>query len=159
LHYLCSNKTTDSFGKRYVAINEACHKIAEEIKQPLSLVDAMFSLMVHGPESPLVNPKAFDGQPESEGFGQADAGATIAAITDSFVFPLEKYLEDFLVSNWEKTALGKTLVLHARLCIPEIPFAAGGGSHITATGRSLLHLLAEGWRSTRSPDRDRRPKA
>jgi hypothetical protein len=31
---------------------------------------------------------------------------------DSFVFPLEKFLEEFIVSNWDKTVLGKTLALH-----------------------------------------------
>src|ERR1035437_1451559 len=44
-------KPTDGFGKRYVAINESCRQIADEIKQPLSLVDSMFSLMVHGTDS------------------------------------------------------------------------------------------------------------
>jgi hypothetical protein len=49
-------KVTDTFGKRYVAINEACNQISDEIKQPLSLVDAMFSFIVHGSESPPVSP-------------------------------------------------------------------------------------------------------
>lgn len=104
-------KPTDSFGKRYVAINEACHQIAGEIKQPLSLIDSMFSLMVHGVESPL------DFAPPSEigAGGEEDTEVEpvqATAIGQPFVFPLEKYLEDFLVSNWEKTALGKTLALY-----------------------------------------------
>ena len=104
-------KPTDSFGKRYVAINEACHQIADEIKQPLSLIDSMFSLMVHGVESPLIFP------PPSEGGvgGEEDSGIApvqSTAIGESFIFPLEKYLEDFLVSNWEKTVIGKTLALY-----------------------------------------------
>ena len=104
-------KPTESFGKRYVAINEACHQIAEEIKRPLSLVDSMFSLMVHGADSPLVFPGGNEG--EAAGDGEAEIESEPKAIIgDSFVFPLEKYLEDFLVSNWEKTALGKTLALH-----------------------------------------------
>src|SRR5271157_2129862 len=38
-------KAKDSFGNRYVAINEACKEIAEKIKQPLHLVDLMFAIM------------------------------------------------------------------------------------------------------------------
>jgi hypothetical protein len=104
-------KATDTFGKRYVAINEACHQISDEIKQPLSLVDAMFSLMVHGSESPLVSPSA----PPEESTADSDfemETATKTGIGESFLFPLEKYLEEFLVSNWDKTALGKTFSLH-----------------------------------------------
>lgn len=104
-------KPTDSFGKRYLAINEACRQIAEEIKQPLSLFDSMFSLMVHSAESPLLSPG------ENGGAATADAEveskpASEDVTAEAFVFPLEKYLEDFLVSNWDKTAFGKTLALH-----------------------------------------------
>jgi hypothetical protein len=99
-------KTNDSFGKRYVAINEACHQVADEIKQPLSLVDSMFSLMVHGPDSPLNDGHGGEGVTESE------SAPTITPTGESFLFPLEKYLEEFIVSNWEKTVLGKTLALH-----------------------------------------------
>lgn len=105
-------KATDTFGKRYIAINEACHQISDEIKQPLSLVDVMFSLMVHGSESPLVSPCP----PSDEAPGDSDVEiqtAPIAATGESFLFPLEKYLEEFMVSNWDKTLLGKTLILHA----------------------------------------------
>lgn len=104
-------KATDSFGKRYVAINEACHQIADEIKQPLSLVDSMFSLMVHGSESPLVFPSTPDGETTGEVDAEIESVPKMA-IGESFLFPLEKYLEEFLVSNWEKTVLGKTLALH-----------------------------------------------
>ena len=98
-------KAIDSFGNRYVAINEACHQIADEIKQTLSLGDAMFSLMIHGDESPLNASIAGEDESEIEPIPKT-------ANSESFVFPLEKYLEDFLVSNWEKTVLGKTLALH-----------------------------------------------
>jgi hypothetical protein len=105
-------KPTDGFGKRYVAINESCRQIADEIKQPLSLVDSMFSLMVHGTDSPLMSPSTFDGGDEGGGVAETEPAPITTPVGDSFVFPLEKYLEDFIVSNWEKTALGKTLVLH-----------------------------------------------
>jgi hypothetical protein len=105
-------KPTDTFGKRYIAINEACHRIAGEINQPLALVDSMFSLIVHGAESRLVSSSTFGG---GNGGGEITEPAAMPVDTslgDSFVFPLEKYLEDFLVSNWDKTVLGKMLALH-----------------------------------------------
>jgi hypothetical protein len=105
-------KSNDSFGKRYVAINEACRQIADDIKQPLSLVDSMFSLMVHGADSPLISPSTSDGGGEGGGDTEMEAAPITTLVGNSFVFPLEKYLEDFLVSNWEKTVLGKTLALH-----------------------------------------------
>jgi hypothetical protein len=49
---------SDSFAKRYTALNKACHEISAEIQQPLYLIDSMFSLMVHGVESPLDGPAA-----------------------------------------------------------------------------------------------------
>jgi hypothetical protein len=101
-------KSTESFGKRYLAINEACHEIAVEIKQPLSLVDSMFSLMIHGS---VVFPTTLDGEAAGEGEPEIDP-ITKTALDEPFVFPLEKYLEAFLVSNWDKTVLSKTLALH-----------------------------------------------
>jgi hypothetical protein len=105
-------KATDTFGKRYVAINEACRQISDEINQPLSLVDAMFSLMVHGSESPLVSPIPLREETTADSDSDIET-APIVATDETFLFPLEKYLEEFMVSNWEKTLLGKTLVLHA----------------------------------------------
>ena len=73
-------RSSDSFGKRYVAINEACHQIADEIKQPLSLFDSMFSLMVHGVDSPLGSATP----PESGADGGEDAGiAPVGAVAVS----------------------------------------------------------------------------
>ena len=46
-------KASDPFAKRYTALNKACHEISGEIQQPLYLTDSMFSLMVHGVDSPL----------------------------------------------------------------------------------------------------------
>jgi hypothetical protein len=104
-------KATDSFGKRYVAINEACRQIADEIEQPLSLVDSMFSLMVHGSESRLVFPSVPGGE-TTRGEDPEIEPVPKVAVGESFLFPLEGHMEDFLVSNWEKAALGKTLSLH-----------------------------------------------
>ena len=105
-------KATDSFEKRYVAVNDACNQIAAEINQPLRLVDTMFSLMVHGSSSLLDAPSTFGRQSESEELRDLEPDV-IVALDDSYVFPLEKFLEDFLVSNWDKTILGRTLALHA----------------------------------------------
>jgi restriction endonuclease Mrr len=35
-----------------------------------------------------------------------------AAFDEAFVFPLEKFLEEFLVANWDKTIFGKRLALY-----------------------------------------------
>jgi hypothetical protein len=77
-----------------------------------ALVDSMFSPIVHGAESPLVSSSTFGG---GNGGGEITEPAAMPvdmSLGDSFVFPLEKYLEDFLVSNWDKTVLGKMLALH-----------------------------------------------
>lgn len=105
-------KPTDTFGKRYVAINEACHQISDEIKQPMSLVDTMFSLMVHGSESPLLSTSTSPEEATADSDFEIET-APLSANGESFLFPLEKYLEEFMVSNWDKTLLGKALVLHA----------------------------------------------
>lgn len=97
-------KANDSFGKRYVAINDGCHQIASQINQSLCLVDVMFSLMVHGQDSPLNGSHEAGVLPEP--------APIITPADECFLFPLEKYLEEFMVSNWEKTVLGKTLALH-----------------------------------------------
>lgn len=103
---LNKTKPNDSFGNRYAAVNDACHQIANQINQSLCLVDVMFSLMVHGSDSPL------NTGPEGEAAIEAESARVITPADELFLFPLEKYLEDFLVSNWEKTVLGKTLALH-----------------------------------------------
>ena len=79
-------KANDSFGKRYVTINEACHEIANEINQPLSLIDSMFSLMVHGPDSPLEGQAAHGGGAEVTAAKERESGRG-AVIADAFVFP------------------------------------------------------------------------
>lgn len=110
LTWLGRNKVNahDSLGNRYLSVNASCHEIAAEINQPLRLVDAMFSLLVHGASSPL------QGLRESEPALSEPDDVAVSPVTDEILtFPLEKYLEDFLVSNWEKTALGKHLALHS----------------------------------------------
>src|SRR5205823_5715202 len=106
-------KDTDKFGKRYVSINDACREIAKEINQPLYLVDTMFSLIVHENESPLAAKADLTDDSIPTVVVNAAIGNDGISINQSYVFPLEKFLEEFLVSNWEKTVLGKTLSLHS----------------------------------------------
>jgi len=105
--------STDSFARRYVALNQACHEIGKEITQPLYLVDSMFSLMVHGVASPLVGPLPTGAARLSEVEpGEPAEQPAEEEIEERLRFPLEKYLQEFIVANWEKTALGKALALH-----------------------------------------------
>jgi Endonuclease NucS len=107
-------KDSDPFSKRYASLNAACHELSTEIRQPLYLVDSMFSLMVHGVDSPLatVNPTVGitkTGPRENT----ADGGGLYEPMSDdSALFSLEKYLQEFIVSNWEKTPLSKTLDIY-----------------------------------------------
>ncbi len=72
----------------------------------------MFSLMVHEDESPLLaKPDLLDGS-ISTAVVEGSMGADSVALDDSFVFPLEKSLEEFILSNWDKTVLGKIPALH-----------------------------------------------
>jgi hypothetical protein len=58
-------KESDSFSKRYASLNAACQQLSDEIQQPLYLIDSMFSLMVHGVESPLTMLPRADGGKKS----------------------------------------------------------------------------------------------
>jgi hypothetical protein len=98
-------KDTDSFSKRYASLNAACHQLSGEINQPLYLIDSMFSLMVHGLESPLTMLPRESAQTLEPGEATADSSGPSATIA----FSLEKYLQEFIVSNWDKTPLAKTL--------------------------------------------------
>jgi len=88
-------KESDPFSKRYLVLNAACHELSAEIQQPLYLIDSMFSLMVHGVE------------PGGEASEDGKAEPVVSAS-----FSLEKYLQEFIISNWSKTPLAKTLDLY-----------------------------------------------
>jgi len=104
-------KPNDSFGHRYVSLNDSCLQIASEISQPLWLVDTMFSLLVHGPVSSPVD--SVDTEELLDVDTDADTLASPAIKAPSLTFPLEKYLEEFLISNWDNTVFGDTLSLHS----------------------------------------------
>ncbi len=103
-------KQSDPFSKRYLILNASCHELSAEIQQPLYLIDSMFSLIVHGVESPLTmsredREKSFPPDPiDTEEL--KPEGPTSAS------FSLEKHLQEFIVSNWLKTPLAKSLDLY-----------------------------------------------
>ncbi|MBI3894526.1 MAG: DUF1016 family protein [Acidobacteria bacterium] len=98
-------KASEPFARRYLALNRACHEISKEIQQPLCLVDSMFSLMVHGTGSPLI-------VPQGSGSDTPEEPRTVGGEEVALSFPMEKFLQEFLVENWTKTALGKELDLY-----------------------------------------------
>jgi restriction system protein len=73
----------------------------------------MFSLMVHGIKSPLTMPPREDGgkKPEPAEVSSLDRGPT-DPYEGSAVFSLEKYLQEFIVSNWNKTPLATKLDIY-----------------------------------------------
>lgn len=104
-------KASDPFSTRYVALNDACRQIATEIRQPLYLVDSMFSLLMHGAESPLVITVA-----KPDGRVPPDNSEEVGPLPmqdERLLFPMERFLQEFIVSNWQKTALGHALNLHS----------------------------------------------
>jgi hypothetical protein len=105
-------KDADPFSKRYLSLNAACHELSDEIRQPLYLIDSMFSLMVHGVESPLTTAPGTRVVPAVSTDVEPQLGGLSAAIEDNASFSLEKYLQEFIVSNWDKTPLGKTLDIY-----------------------------------------------
>jgi len=131
-------KESDPFSKRYASLNAACHQLSEEIQQPLYLIDSMFSLMVHGVESPLTMLPRNDGVKKPiPGEGSQNEGGPPDPFEDSVSFSLEKYLQEFIVSNWGKTPLAKELDLYTEDEEKGIEFNTGVGEiDILARGRS-----------------------
>lgn len=117
-------RDADAFSKRYVSLNTACHQLSDEISQPLYLIDSMFSLMVHGVESPLTTPAATAGI--SGEIAQQDDDLP-AANDESASFSLEKYLQEFIVSNWDRTPLAKTLDIYLEDEEKAVEFNTGVG--------------------------------
>lgn len=102
-------KKSDPFSKRYVALTRECQEISGEIGKPLTLVDSMFSFMVHGETSSPMATNSSRAMPPPDFNGTGDVTGGDA----SLLFAMEKHLQEFLVANWEKTPLGKTLRLHS----------------------------------------------
>jgi len=108
-----TTKKTDSLARRYAAVNQACHDISQRIGQPLHLVDSMLSLITHE-ASPLL-----DGEGEEDAdLGPAAISAgeppekSDAGVDERLTFPMEKFLQEFLEANWDKTELGRRFELH-----------------------------------------------
>jgi hypothetical protein len=98
-------KAKDSFAKRYLAINSACHEIGKSIGQPLHLVDHMFALVLDDVER---TSKGTNTGPDSD--DESD---------DDFLFTTEANLEDFIVANWSNTPLARKLGLELHKDSPE----------------------------------------
>jgi restriction system protein len=98
----------------------------------------MFSLMVHGVESPLTMLPRADGGKKS---GPGEAPHNDSEPTDPFentpAFSLEKYLQEFIVSNWGKTPLAKKLDIYIEDEEEAVEFNTGVGEiDILARDRS-----------------------
>jgi hypothetical protein len=121
-------KESDSFSKRYTSLNAACHQLSHEIQQPLHLIDSMFSLMVHGVESPLTMlPRNGGGKKLDPGEAPRNDGGTTVPFEGSAAFSLEKYLQEFIVSNWSKTPLAKKLDIYIEDEEAAVEFNTGVG--------------------------------
>jgi hypothetical protein len=131
-------RESDSFSKRYASLNTACHQLSDEIQQPLYLIDSMFSLMIHGVESPLTMlPRGDGGKKPDPGEGSRYVGEPTDAFDDRAAFSLEKYLQEFIVSNWGKTPLAKNLDIYVEDEEEAVEFNTGVGEiDILARDRS-----------------------
>lgn len=103
-------KRTDSLAKRYISVNQACHDILRQIGQPLYLVDSMFSLIVRHDDSPGTGVGGDDG--DLVDLAGLDSGGASIPQDEKLLFPLEKFLREFLVANWAKTELGGHLDIY-----------------------------------------------
>jgi hypothetical protein len=120
-------KDSDAFSKRYVSLNAACHQLSDEIRQPLHLIDSMFSLIVHGVESPLTTLPGTAGTIPVSGEIVKQDGDLSGAVEDNASFSLEKYLQEFIVSNWDRTPLAKTLDIYVEDEEKAVEFNTGVG--------------------------------
>jgi hypothetical protein len=109
-------------------LNAACHQLSVEIQQPLYLIDSMFSLMVQGVKSPLtMKLRDNDGEKTDPSEDSRNDGGAIDRFENSAAFSLEKYLQEFIVSNWNKTPLAKTLDLYIEDEEEAVEFNTGVG--------------------------------
>jgi Endonuclease NucS len=131
-------RESDSFSKRYQSLNATCHQLSSEIQQPLYLIDSMFSLMVQGIESPLTMLlRETGGMKPGPNGDPPDDGRETGASECSAAFSLEKYLQEFIVSNWSKTPLAKKLELYKEDEEEAVEFKTGVGEiDILARDRS-----------------------
>src|SRR5579859_149530 len=123
-------KDSDPFSKRYASLNAACHQLSDDIKQPLYLIDTMFSLMVHGVDSPLnvsTLPSEASETVTVSGEIASQDGNLSAEMGAGTFFSLEKYLQEFIISNWKNTPLAKALDIHVEDGEQAVEFTTGVG--------------------------------
>ena len=139
---------SDPFSKRYVSLNAACHQLSSEIGQPLYLIDSMFSLIVHGVESPLTTQPA-----TAEQTAKQDGDLPGAAEDNALSFSLEKYLQEFIVSNWGRTPLAKKFDIYVEDEEKAVEFNTGVGEiDILARDRSTGDWVVIELKKGRSDD-------
>lgn len=93
----------ESFGSRYMKVNEVLRQLAEALATDLWTLDAAVWVVARDPDKgddpgPL-------GPQDSEDTGTPAAGAQR--------FGLERHLHEFLRDNWDRTSLGQTWTLYA----------------------------------------------
>jgi hypothetical protein len=120
-------RESDPFSKRYAALNAACHQLSADIHQPPYLIDSMFSLIIHGVESPLTMLPSSIAKKVDTLENSDRSRETPGSFDDAFSFSLEKYLQEFIVSNWDKTPLAKTLDIYTEDEEEGIEFFTGVG--------------------------------
>ncbi len=100
---LLPNLKGKSFAERYVLVNEALKAFSKEHGLTLWQTDDILGWLSFS-DKPI-------GREEDEDSAEVEAILQKEGVTDIAEFGLEKFLEDFLVYNWEKTSLGKTYAI------------------------------------------------
>lgn len=97
---LLPNLKGKSFAERYIAVNEVLRLFAKEHELTLWQTDEIVGWLSLG-NKPI-------GSEEDEDSEEVEAILQKEGVTDVAEFGLEKFLEEFLVYNWDKTPLGAT---------------------------------------------------
>lgn len=91
------NLKRKSFAEKYLAVNDALNKIAEQFDLTLWQVDEIVGWIATG--NPPIAPLGSEGSPVVRVDGE---------IVENFAdFGLEAHLEEFLIENWERIEFGK----------------------------------------------------
>jgi hypothetical protein len=88
----------DKFGDRYRKVNDALYDLSEKYSISLWQLDGVLGDLAGA--SPFESRKSSDEEEIEEDLKEH-------GIEDASVFGMEKHLEDFLVTNWDKTIFGK----------------------------------------------------
>jgi hypothetical protein len=93
------------FADKYLAVNEILLELASELGTDLWTLDALWWGVLKGPsETPV-------GEDERPPISTPPVGLEPVALIDQQTFGLEKYLQEFLLDNWDHTELGREWAL------------------------------------------------